>query len=220
MSSAIRCIADELGCKVILFVKQNDEIFFHNPAVAKLYCYARMNRYTRSFVKSLLQAALYRPYGATRFVFSVRGGMIWNRQECPPELREKGTCSPNLIVPVPERLFAGGSSTHRAFPRDNLGIPDETLKDGVGVGGTVELIANAEWRIPVASGFEAALFFDVGQVWSDPNNVNLGQLRSGAGFGLHYQTPVGPIRLEYGLKLDRKPGEDAGAFAFSVGYPF
>ena len=50
--------------------------------------------------------------------------------------------------------------------------------------------------------------------------MDLGQLRSGAGFGLHYQTPVGPIRLEYGLKLDRKTGEDAGAFAFSVGYPF
>ncbi|MFI5119803.1 MAG: POTRA domain-containing protein [Thermoanaerobaculia bacterium] len=173
------------------------------------------------FVKALLQSALYRPYGTTRFVFSVRGGIIWNRQPCPPELQEAGTCSPNLIVPVPERLFAGGSSTHRAFPRDNLGIPGETLNaGGVGVGGTVELIANAEWRIPVASGFEAALFFDIGQVWADPNGVNLARLRSGAGFGLHYQTPVGPIRLEYGLKLDRKPGEDAGAFAFSVGYPF
>ncbi len=173
------------------------------------------------FVKTLLQAALYRPYGTTRLVFSVRGGIIWNHQACPPELQAAGTCSPNLIVPVPERLFAGGSSTHRAFSRDNLGIPGETLNaDGVGEGGTAELVANAEWRIPVASGFEAALFFDIGKVWADPSNVTLSQLRSGAGLGLHYQTPVGPIRLEYGLKLDRKPGEDAGAFAFSVGYPF
>jgi outer membrane protein insertion porin family len=84
----------------------------------------------------------------------------------------------------------------------------------------VQLVANAEWRIPVASSFEVALFFDVGNVWADPKSVDLGLLRSGAGLGLHYQTPVGPIRLEYGLKLDRKPGEDAGAFAFSVGYPF
>jgi outer membrane protein insertion porin family len=174
-----------------------------------------------SFVKSLLQAGIYRPYGSTRFAFSVRGGIIWNRQECSPALREAGTCSPNLIVPVPERLFAGGSSTHRAFARDNLGIPGETLNaDGVGVGGTVQLVGNAEWRIPVASGFEAALFFDIGNVWADPKNVSLGELRTGAGLGLHYQTPVGPIRLEYGLKLDRRPGEDAGAFAFSVGYPF
>ena len=173
------------------------------------------------FVKALLQAALYRPYGTTRLVFSARGGIIWNHQACPPELRATGTCAPNLIVPVPERLFAGGSSTHRAFARDDLGIPGETLNaDGVGEGGTAELVANAEWRIPVAGGFEAALFFDIGQVWADPNSVTLSQLRPGAGLGLHYQTPVGPIRLEYGLKLDRKSGEDAGAFAFSVGYPF
>ena len=130
-------------------------------------------------------------------------------------------CRPNLIVPVPERLFAGGSSTHRAFARDDLGIPGETLNaDGVGEGGTVMLIGNVEWRIPVVSSFEVAFFFDIGNVWADPKSVDLGLLRSGAGLGLHYQTPVGPIRLEYGLKLDRKPGEDAGAFAFSVGYPF
>ena len=174
-----------------------------------------------NFVKALLQAAFYRPYRSTRLVFSVRGGVIWNQEACSQALQDKGTCSPNLIVPVPERLFAGGSSTHRAFARDNLGIPNETLNEnGVGEGGTVQLIGNAEWRIPLASSFEAALFFDVGNVWADPRRVNLGALRSGAGIGLHYQTPVGPIRLEYGLKLDRKPGEDAGAFAFSVGYPF
>ncbi len=173
------------------------------------------------FLKALLQAALYRPYGSTRFVFSVRGGAIWNYQACDVVPPDAALCSPNLIVPVPERLFAGGSSTHRAFARDNLGIPRQTLnEDGVGEGGTVMIVANAEWRIPVASSFEVALFFDVGNVWADPKNVDLGLLRSGAGLGLHYQTPVGPIRLEYGLKLDRKAGEDAGAFAFSVGYPF
>ncbi|MCM3875618.1 MAG: BamA/TamA family outer membrane protein [Thermoanaerobaculia bacterium] len=173
------------------------------------------------FLKALVQAALYRPSGATRLVFSVRGAVIWNNQACDVVPYEAALCGPNLIVPVPERLFAGGSSTHRAFARDNLGIPDETLNaEGVGKGGTVMLVANAEWRIPVASSFEVALFFDVGNVWADPKSVNLALLRSGAGLGLHYQTPVGPIRLEYGLKLDRKPGEDAGAFAFSVGYPF
>ena len=173
------------------------------------------------FLKVLLQAALYRPYGATRLVFSVRGGVIRNTQACTVVPYDPALCTPNLIVPVPERLFAGGSSTHRAFARDNLGIKGETLNaDGVGVGGTVQLIANAEWRIPVASSFEVALFFDIGNVWADPKSVDLGLLRSGAGVGLHYQTPVGPIRLEYGLKLDRLPGEDAGAFAFSVGYPF
>jgi outer membrane protein insertion porin family len=173
------------------------------------------------FFKILSQAGLYRPYGKTRFAFSLRGGFMWNQAPCPDALVEANTCAPNLIIPVPERFFAGGTSTHRAFTRDNLGIPGETLNaDGIGTGGTVLLIGNVEWRIPVASGFEIALFVDAGNTWADPKNVNLGEIRTGAGIGLHYLTPVGPLRLEYGLKLDRRPGEDAGAFAFAVGYPF
>ena len=174
-----------------------------------------------NFLRALLQAALTRPYGVTRFVFGFRGGVIWNYQPCTVVPPDPVLCRPNLIVPVPERLFAGGSSTHRAFARDDLGIPGETLNaDGVGEGGTVMLIGNVEWRIPVVSSFEVAFFFDIGNVWADPANVDLSLLRPGIGMGLHYQTPVGPLRIEYGLKLDRKPGEDAGAFLFAVGYPF
>ena len=173
------------------------------------------------FFKVLSQAGLYRPWGKTRFAFSLRAGFIWNFEACPEALVETGTCAPNLIIPVPERFFAGGSSTHRAFSLDNLGIPGQTLNaDGVGEGGNAMLIANAEWRVPVASGFEVAFFVDVGNTWADPTYINLSQARTGAGIGLHYLTPVGPLRLEYGIKLDRKPGEDAGAFAFAVGYPF
>lgn len=171
------------------------------------------------FLKVFSQAGLYRGWGSTRVAFSLRGGVIWNYEPCQDPTGVN--CAPNLIIPVPERFFAGGSSTHRAFTRDNLGITPQTLnEDGVGVGGNVVLIANAEWRIPVTGGFEVALFVDVGNTWADPKNVSLGEVRTGAGVGLHYLTPVGPLRLEYALKLDRKPGEDAGAFAFAVGYPF
>jgi outer membrane protein insertion porin family len=171
------------------------------------------------FFKVFSQAGLYRGWGSTRVAFSLRGGVIWNFEACPDPTGVN--CAPNLIIPVPERFFAGGSSTHRAFTRDNLGITPQTLNaDGVGVGGNVVLIANAEWRIPVTSGFEVALFVDAGNTWADPKSVSLGEVRTGVGVGLHYLTPVGPLRLEYGIKLDRKPGEDAGAFAFAVGYPF
>jgi outer membrane protein insertion porin family len=171
------------------------------------------------FFKILSQAGLYRPWGKTRFAFSLRGGIIWNFAPCKDTTGVN--CAPNLIVPVPERFFAGGTSTHRAFTRDNLGIQGQTLnEDMVGEGGNAMLIANAEWRVPVTGGFEVALFLDAGNVWGAPELVDLNQVRTGVGIGLHYMTPVGPLRLEYGLKLDRKPGEDPGAFAFSVGYPF
>ena len=54
----------------------------------------------------------------------------------------------------------------------------------------------------------------------DRGVLKLADGRLGAGLGLHYLTPVGPFRLEYGFRLDRKSYEDAGALSFSIGYPF
>jgi outer membrane protein insertion porin family len=171
------------------------------------------------FLKAFLQASLYRPWRSTRFAFAVRTGLIQAYSACDPETNP--TCAPNLTVPIPERFFAGGRSTHRAFALDDLGIPGETVNsDGVGFGGNFFLLLNAEWRVPLASGFEMSFFVDVGNVWADPKHVDLSEIRPGAGLGLHYLTPVGPLRFEYGLKLDRKSGEKAGAFNFSIGYGF
>jgi outer membrane protein assembly complex protein YaeT len=171
------------------------------------------------FLKAFLQGSLYRGWRATRFAFAVRAGMIQTYSAC--DLSTNPTCAPNLTIPIPERLFAGGRSTHRAFPLDDLGIPGETVNsDDVGFGGNFMLIGNAEWRVPLVSGFEMSLFFDVGNVWADAKHLDLSQLRPGAGLGLHYLTPVGPLRLEYGLKLDKKINEKSGAFNFSIGYGF
>jgi outer membrane translocation and assembly module TamA len=45
-------------------------------------------------------------------------------------------------------------------------------------------------------------------------------LRKTAGFGLRLRTPVLMLRFDYGLKLDRRPGESRGAFFFSIGQAF
>src|SRR5690606_31833745 len=62
-------------------------------------------------------------------------------------------------VPMAERFFAGGRTSHRAFPRDGLGVPGQTLleierPDGraglVAVGGDALAIANLDYRFPIA----------------------------------------------------------------------
>ena len=170
------------------------------------------------FVKLQAQVATFVPAAKTVLAFSLRAGAIASLVQCNPELNP--TCSPNLDIPIAERLFAGGRTTHRAFPLDNLGIEGSTLKDGQGIGGNAMIVANVEWRVPVWGDLGVALLFDVGTVWASPDRVRMRDLRLGTGIGLSYATPVGPIRLEYGVKLDRKPGEDAGALNFSIGYPF
>jgi outer membrane protein insertion porin family len=137
---------------------------------------------------------------------------------CAPEANPG--CLPNLDTPIVERFFAGGRTTHRAFTLDDLGVPGQTLQDGQGIGGNALLLANVEWRVPLSGGLGLVLFADWGNVWAGPTYLKLADGRWGAGLGLHYLTPVGPFRLEYGFRLDRAKDEDAGALSFSIGYPF
>jgi len=45
-------------------------------------------------------------------------------------------------------------------------------------------------------------------------------LRKSAGFGFRWFSPLGPLRFEWGIPLDKKPGEDSVLFDFSIGAPF
>lgn len=126
----------------------------------------------------------------------------------------------NLQIPFAYRLFAGGRTTHRAFDTDTLGIPGQTVIEGAAVGGNALVLLNLEYRRHIAGEFWAAAFIDAGNVWGSPGQVELGEIRWGAGLGLQYRTPAGPLRAEYGWKLDREPGESGGRFFISFGVPF
>ena len=137
----------------------------------------------------------------------------------PPDL-------PSAAIPISERFFAGGRTTHRAFERDSLGIPGQSLierPDGslLEVGGNGLLLFNLDYRFPISGAIEGVVFTDVGQVWGDWQKVDLDELRWGLGFGVRYASPVGPIRLEVGWKVDTRSFEDDDpVFLLSFGNPF
>ncbi|MCK6684461.1 MAG: BamA/TamA family outer membrane protein [Thermoanaerobaculia bacterium] len=170
------------------------------------------------FFKVYGMATYVHPLGKLRLAGALRVGTLWNFKACTAETNPQ--CLPNLEVPVIERFFAGGRSTHRAFPLDDLGIEGETLSEGQGIGGNALVLGNVELRVPVFGGLGLTFFADAGNSFLSPRAVRFGDIRYGAGAGLFYMSPVGPVRLEYGFKLDRKPEEDAGAVNFSIGYPF
>ncbi len=170
------------------------------------------------FLKGSTQLSLYRPFRGGTLAAGVRAGATKSLVTCNPEANPG--CFPNLDTPIVERVFAGGRTTHRSFPLDDLGVPGQTLRDGRGIGGNAFLLANVEWRVPLTGGLGVVLFADWGNVWAGPAYVKASEGRWGAGLGIHYLTPVGPFRLEYGFRLDRKTDEDTGALSFSIGYPF
>jgi len=128
-----------------------------------------------------------------------------------------------LSVPLDERFFAGGRSTHRAFPRFGLGIDGETRvredDDREPIGGNGLVLLNLEYRFPLFSAVGGSVFVDSGNVWRDWRDVD-GRFRNGVGFGVRYLSPIGPLRLDVGFKLDRKPAESEFEIHFSFGNPF
>ena len=120
-------------------------------------------------------------------------------------------------VPIQKRFFAGGRTTVRGFKQDSLGPKGA---DGSPTGGNYQLILNAEMRFPLEYSFLFATFFDAGSIWRHKDSQNNFDLRESTGISLRYITPVGPISVDYGWKLDRRSGESPGELSFTIGMVF
>jgi outer membrane protein insertion porin family len=121
-------------------------------------------------------------------------------------------------LPVNKRFFLGGRNTVRGYQRDEIG---PTAEDGTAVGGDTMVNAKAEWRYPVWRKLGGVLFWDAGNVWNrQQGDRDYTHLRQGVGGGLRYLTPVGPLSLDLGWKLDRRSGEAPSAWHFTVGNVF
>ena len=120
-------------------------------------------------------------------------------------------------VPIQKRFFLGGRTTVRGFKEDTLGAK---AADGTPTGGDMMVNLNAELRVPLRSGFIGAVFVDAGSVWFARDTSSGFDLRKTSGLGLRYLTPVGPIGLDYGWKLDRREGETAAEWHFTIGAVF
>jgi outer membrane protein assembly complex protein YaeT len=114
--------------------------------------------------------------------------------------------SPNT-VPLPERFFAGGNTTDRAFPENQAGPRDPVT--GFPLGGDAFLFFGTELRFPImGKTLGGVLFHDMGNVYSDLKDVSFrfhqhdrqdfNYMVHSVGFGIRYRTPVGPVRVDLG----------------------
>ncbi|MBP9599301.1 MAG: outer membrane protein assembly factor BamA [Desulfobacter sp.] len=112
--------------------------------------------------------------------------------------------------------FLGGASTVRGFDENMLQYDD----DDSAVGGRSMMLGSVEARYDLGLNYEFALFFDTGALTEIQETDISESFRSSVGIGLRRQTPVGPISLLYGWKLDPRADESKGCFYFSMGYTF
>ena len=178
-----------------------------------------------NFLKEYVQGTYYVPLSARQVIaISGRVGLIQPLGETGDE-----------DVPLSERFTAGGENTHRAFPLDLLGslcvdedegpdcqktlfreTPDSAL---LPLGGSGLVLFNAEYRFPIFATVGGAVFVDAGNVYRS-SKIRFDDLRYGAGFGVRYISPFGPLRVDIGYPIKRRSYDRAFSWFISLGYAF
>lgn len=125
--------------------------------------------------------------------------------------------SESEAIPLPERFFGGGSTSHRGFPDNQAGPRDigtpagpgapATQPTGFPLGGNALLFNNLELRFPLlGENIKGVLFHDAGNIFSRVGAISFRQKQRdlkdfdymvhAVGFGVRYKTPVGPVRAD------------------------
>ncbi len=140
------------------------------------------------------------------FATSVRGGYVSNLSD-----------KPGSGVPVTETFALGGRTTIRGFDSSDVEripnylqlIPNATKSDEIsGFKASLDsyfYLLKTELRFPIVGDLGGAIFYDGGAVLVSQSDVRIDDpYRDSWGFGFRYETPIGPVNLEVGFKLDRK----------------
>ena len=193
------------------------------------------------FARLLIQNATYHAIGKKGMVFarSTRLGFeeTFHRTVLPKANPILPLNVGEVTIPLPERLFAGGASSHRGFAINQAGPRD--FGSGQPLGGSALFLNSFELRLPtvnwpyVGDNLSFVIFNDIGNVFDTPRHLleGMGRLHqtgvqdcrstviptqamptkspcdfnylvAAAGTGVHYKTPIGPVRIDLGYNLN------------------
>ncbi len=159
----------------------------------------------QSFGKILVRSSYYHP---------IRGGLVLASNT------EFGFIVPFAVpsgedasefIPLPERFFGGGGTSERGFPDDQAGPRD--LETGFPIGGNAMFFHATELRFPlIGDNIGGVLFHDMGNVYStlsaisfrvhQNNLTDFDYMNHAVGFGIRYQTPLGPVRVDLAYSIN------------------
>ena len=164
------------------------------------------------YVKSIFDNRIYRP-------------LFWNTVVKARLLLGNITGYNDRTLPYSERFLMGGIDNLRGYDYLSLGpkVYDSTGK-AYAVGGMNEILFSTEWEFPIVSdvGIKGVLFFDAGNAF-DKFTSGLSTdvpLRANWGLGFRWNSPMGPLRFEWGVPINRRPNEDKTIFQFMIGPSF
>jgi outer membrane protein insertion porin family len=124
--------------------------------------------------------------------------------------------------PVFKNFYGGGLGTVRGFEQGSLGVVDPT---GAYIGGAKRINLNTELYFPVpGTGSDKSLrifaFADAGNVWREDDRITSESIRSSAGLGLSWISPVGPLKLSWAKPVRVLRNDRIQRFQFQIGTAF
>ena len=121
-----------------------------------------------------------------------------------------------LDVPSDRLFYSGGGGSVRGYEYQGVGprLPDNTPRGGLSL-----FEASVEVRRDVWRNFQAVAFLDAGAIGFQ-ETPNFNNLRYGAGVGVRYRLPFGPIRADIAFPIDRREGDADFQVYVSIGQAF
>jgi len=133
------------------------------------------------------------------------------------------------LVPADEKFYLGGIGSLRGYKARTVCPTKSILADPNGqlttiyLGGNKEGFGNFEFTFPILQdvGIKGVTFFDAGNAWGESEAMFQSFLMSYGG-GIRWASPMGPLRIEYGIPVNPRDGIDSrsGRFEFSIGSLF
>ncbi len=133
----------------------------------------------------------------------------------------------NKEYPFFKNFYVGGVNSVRGYDNGSIGPRDfdPGTNEDFAVGGTTRIVGNAEVFVPVpllknSSQFRLSAFVDAGNVYGNSESINLGELRYGAGVGVSWFSPFGPLKLVFAKALNAKDTDTTQVLQFQLGSQF
>ncbi len=125
-------------------------------------------------------------------------------------------------LPFFKNFYGGGVSSVRGFATSSLGPKDN---DNRALGGDRRIVGGMELFFPLPGvkdekSVRLSVFADAGNVYGKGEKFDLGELRYSTGVALTWFSPIGPLKLSYGIPLKRKPEDRIERFQFLLGTVF
>jgi outer membrane protein assembly factor BamA len=170
---------------------------------------------TLSFAPQFLGSDLrfLKLYGQFFYFRPVTGNVIW----ASTYRAGIGSGFGQYLLPT-DRFRAGGPSSVRGFPVNELGPPDPIT--GTVIGGEGVIVMNQELRFPLFWRFGGIAFYDAGNVFLRAGDFNPIDLRHTTGLGLSMELPVGLITVDWARLLNPPPNLPSSRWHFTFGYSF